>query len=139
MHAHKLTPTRFAGTRIVATPAALDGARWPAGVIVLRTARDEAFVLADVTADAIDDPHAIVAADAGYAGVWLSTAAATTYLERHCEWEPPSARPAFAQGMVGGLATKLWFEHDRVLILAPATLADDLQERLATGVTEHAA
>ncbi len=139
MHAHKLTPTRFPGTRIVAMPSALDGARWPAGAIVLRTARDEAFVLAVVAANAIDDPHAIVAADAGYSGVWLSTADALAYLERYCEWEAPTARPAFAQGMVGGLATKLWFEPDRMLILTPATMADDLQQRLATGITERAA
>lgn len=139
MHAHKLTPNRFPGTRIVATPAALDGARWPAGAIVLRTARDEAFVLADVAAAAVDDPHAIVVADAGYAGVWLTTDDAQAYLERYCEWEPPSMLPAFAQGMVGGLATKLWFERDRVLILTPATVAGDLQERLSAGVTERAA
>ncbi len=139
MHAHNHIPTRFPGTRIVATPASLDSARWPAGAIVLRTARDEAFVLAVVAADAIDDSHAIVVADAGYAGVWLSTDEAQAYLERHCEWEPPAVRPAFAQGMVGGLATKLWFEHNRVLILTPATLADDLQERLATSGTERAA
>ena len=139
MHAHKLTPTRFPGTRIVAAPVALDSARWPQGAIVLRTARDEAFVLAVVLPDAIDDPHAIVVADAGYAGVWLSTVEALAYLERHCEWQPPNARPAFAQGMVGGLATKLWFEHERVLMLVPATLVEDLSERLIESIAGGAA
>jgi hypothetical protein len=135
VHVYKLIPTRFPGTRIVAAPAALDNARWPHSAIVMRTARDEAFVLAVVQPEAIDDPHAIVVADAGYAGSWLPAEFARAYLERNCEWEPPAARPAFAQGMIGGLASKLWLENDRVLILVPATVAEDFRDRL----TEFAA
>jgi len=44
--------------------------------------------------------------------------AALDFLERSCEWELPRARPAFAQGMVAGLPLKLWFEPERVLLIA---------------------
>ncbi len=122
---------RIPGTRMVATPAVLDAVAWPADALVLRIAGDEIFVTAVVAADLIDDPHALVVPDAGFAGVWLPTTAALDFLERACEWEVPSARPAFAQGMVAGLPMKLWLETDRVLLIVPAPYATDLQERLA--------
>lgn len=121
---------RIQGTRIVATPAALNAARWPSDVLVLRLAADEAFVAATVTADAIADPHAIVVPDGGFAGLWLPTAEALDFLERSCEWEVPHARPTFAQGMVAGLPVKLWLEEERVLFVVAAPYATDLQERL---------
>ena len=122
---------RIEGTRIVATPAALASAQWPSGVLVLCLAADEVFVTAPVAAAAIADPHAIVAPDGGFAGVWLPTAEALDFLERTCEWELPHTRPAFAQGMVAGLAVKLWLEEDRVLFLVPAPFATELAERIA--------
>ncbi len=122
---------RVAGTRIVAKPAALDAALWPAAALVLRLAADEVFVTAVVDASLVDDPHALVVPDAGFVGVWLPMAAAQDFLERECEWEVPATRPAFAQGMVAGLPMKLWLETDRVLFLVPAPYATDLQERLA--------
>lgn len=121
---------RIGGTRIVATPAALDTAHWPSDALVLRLAADEVFVTAAVTAAAIADPHAIVAPDGGFAGVWLPTAEALDFLERTCEWEIPHDRPAFAQGMVAGLAVKLWLEEDRVLFVVPAPFATELAERM---------
>lgn len=121
---------RIRGTRIVATPAALDMARWPSEALVLRIAADEAFVTATVTADAIDDPHAIVAPDGGFVGIWLPAAEARDFLERTCEWEAPHTRPAFAQGMVAGLPVKLWLEAERVLFVVPTPYATDFQERL---------
>ena len=121
---------RIGGTRIVATPAALDTAPWPSDALVLRLAADEAFVTTPVAADAIADPHAIVAPDGGFAGVWLPTAEALDFLERTCEWELPPARPAFAQGMVAGLAVKLWLEEDRILFIVPAPFAMELAERM---------
>ncbi|MBX3010455.1 MAG: hypothetical protein KF832_03070 [Caldilineaceae bacterium] len=122
---------RIQGTRIVATPAALDAARWPDEALVLRLAADEAFVTAAVKADAVADPHAIVVPDGGFAGVWLPATTALDFLARTCEWEVPASRPTFAQGMVAGLPVKLWLETERVLLLVPAPYATDLQERLA--------
>lgn len=121
---------RIGGTRIVATPTALDAAHWPSDALVLRLAADEVFVTAPVAADTIADPHAIVAPDGGFASVWLPTAEALDFLERACEWELPHDRPAFAQGMVAGLAVKLWLEEERVLFVVPAPFAMELAERM---------
>lgn len=126
-----LALNRIKGTRIVATPAALDTARWPGDALVLRLAADEAFVAADVSASAVADPHAIVAPDGGFVGAWLPMAEALDFLERTCEWELPHARPAFAQGMVAGLPVKLCFEAERVLVVVAAPYANDLAERMA--------
>ena len=122
---------RIQGTRIVATPTALDSARWPDDALTLRLAADEIFVTTTVTADRIDDPHAIVAPDGGFAGLWLSTPEALDFLERTCEWELPHARPAFAQGMVAGLPVKLWLEEEKILFVVAAPYADELAERMA--------
>lgn len=127
MHALKRLPA----TRIVATPAALDAADWPAGALVLRFAADEVWVSAAETAVAlaarVPDAHALVEPDGSFAGAWLAAETAAAFLARACEWEPPAARPAFAQGMVAGLAVKLWFEAERVLILVPAPYAAELE------------
>lgn len=122
---------RFATTRIVATPQALDAAAWPAGTITLRSAPDEVWLTPLVEDAAVDDPHAIIIKDSSLAGVWLPAEEALAILERLCEWEIPSARPAFAQGSVAGVATKLWLEEDRILIIVPAPYAAEMEERLA--------
>lgn len=126
-----LALNRLKGTRIVATPAALDTARWPADALALRLAADEMFVTTTVSASVVADPHAIVAPDGGFVGAWLPLAEALDVLERTCEWEPPHDRPAFAQGMVAGLPVKLWFEAERVLFVVAAPYATDLAERIA--------
>ena len=122
---------RLPATRIVATPAALDAAEWPDDTLALRFAPDELLVTPPVANLALDDPHAIIIADSGYAGVWLPEAEALAFLERACEWELPPQRPAFAQGAVAGIATKLWFEAGRVLLIVPAPLIADFEERMA--------
>ena len=122
---------RISGTRIVATPAALDAASWPAGALALRLAPDEIFVTDTVGPETVADPYAIVVADAGFAGTWLSNEQGLDFLEHHCEWRLPDQRPAFAQGMVAGLPMKLWFEQDRLLLLVPAPYSTDLEDRLA--------
>ena len=122
---------RIHGTRIASTMAAIDVAVFPADALVLRLAPDEVFVMAPVSADIVNDPHAIVEPDAGFVGAWVNASEAMTILARHCEWELPQQRPAFAQGAVAGLATKLWFEKDRVLFVVPAPFATDLERVLA--------
>ena len=118
-------------TRIVATPAALDAARWPAGHVALRTAADEVLITPPLASPQVADEHAIVLADGSFFGGWIAPASALAVLERECEWEVPHARPAFAQGMVAGLPVKLWFESERVLVLVAEPLAHDLAERFA--------
>ena len=122
---------RLPATRIVATPAALDAAEWPDDTLALRLAPDELLVTPPIANPALDDPHAIIIADSGYAGVWLPEAEALAFLERACEWELPTQRPAFTQGAVVGIATKLWFEAGRVLLIVPAPLIADFEERMA--------
>ena len=116
-------------TRIVATPAALDAARWPAGHIALRTAADEVLITPPLAEPLVADEHAIVLADSSFFGGWIEAALALTVLERECEWELPRARPAFAQGMVAGLPLKLWFESERVLVFVAGPFAHELAER----------
>ncbi len=131
--------TRIHGTRIVASPKALDSAQWPDGAIALRTSPDEVLVIAPsptlraspLRGEGVrNDPHALIVPDAGFAGVWLPMAHALDFLSRECEWEIPTQRPAFVQGAVAGLAMKLWFEQDRVLLVVPAPFAHELEERI---------
>ncbi len=126
--------SRIQGTRIASTAAAIDGidaAAFPAGALVLRLAADEVFVTAAVSTDVVNDPHAIVEPDGGFVGAWVNAPEALAILARHCEWEQPQQRPAFAQGAVAGLAVKLWFEADRVLFVVSAPYAADLELLLA--------
>lgn len=125
---------RLLATRIVARAAALDGGAWPEGRVVLRTAVDELLIIppvADVSSVTNSDPYAIVVEDASYAGVWLGAEAAAAILRRHCEWQVTEERPAFAQGAIAGIATKLWLEADRVLFVVPAPYAVEFEERIA--------
>ena len=128
-------------TRVVATIAALDAAQWPTGSIALRVAPDEALILiSDSVADraetadrslvAVADPHAIVERDSGWCGAWVPSDQALGLVERACTWEPPRARPAFAQGAFADLPVKIWFEPDRVLFIVAAPFAADLEARL---------
>lgn len=122
---------RIEGSRVVATPTALDAARWPDGARSFRTAPDEVFVTAAISADMVDDPHAIVETDDGFMGAWVEADRALDFLERSCEWELPSERPAWAQGAVAGVPVKLWLDRDRVLFVVPAPYAHDLEDRLS--------
>ena len=124
---------RIAATRIVATPAALDAADIPQSSLALRFAPDELFVTPPLHHESvilIHDPHAIVISEGGFAGTWLPAYEAADFLARNCEWEVPDGRPAFAQGAVAGIPTKLWLEDDQVLFIVPAPYAVDFAERM---------
>ena len=121
---------RLPATRIVATPVTLDEIIWPEEALVLRFAPDEVLVMPPLGAVPVRDPHAIIIADGGFAGVWLTAGEALAFLERACEWEIPGERPAFAQGSVAGIATKIWLEDERVLFMVQAPYAHDFEERL---------
>ncbi len=121
-------------THIVAAPAAIDAAVdaavWPDDSLCLRLAPDEALITAEVTADAIDDPHAIVERETGFSAAWIDAAEATELLARACAWPLPDARPAFAQGAVADIPVKLWLEEERVLFVTQSAWVADLEERL---------
>lgn len=124
---------RLAGTRIVAAPAALDELDLPREAVALRFAADELFVtppLVDLSTLLAADAHAIAIDDAAFSGAWIQERVALDLLERHCQWPIPTARPAFAQGAVAGIATKLWLDEGRVLFVVPTPFAHEMEERL---------
>ena len=123
------------GVRVVATPEALDAARWDGtDVLVLRLAPDDAFGVGARTVE-VDDEHAIVEPEAGFVGAWLDAAALESEVGPHIEWPLPSGRPAMAQGTIAGVPAKLWLTsdaagEDRALLVTLAAYADELMDRL---------
>lgn len=114
------------GVRVVAEPGAIDRARWSGPeVMVLRTAADEAFGVGS-TAVEIDDEHAIVEDEAGFAGGWFDLDA----VARHVEWALPADRPALAQGSVAGVPAKVWLpegpDAGRAYVVVAAAYANEL-------------
>ena len=120
---------QISATHIVATSAALDKTTWPAEALVLRIASDEVLVIPPVEALNVDDLHAIVIPEGGFAAGWVAAAEALAFLERACEWELPRQRPALAQGAVAGVPVKLWLEEERVLFVVPGPYVYDFAER----------
>lgn len=120
-------PERLGGLRVVADPAALDGARWHGNeVTVLRLAPDDALGLGASGVD-VDDEHAIVESEGGFVGAWLPIGDVLP----HLEWRLPTERPALAQGAVAGVPAKLWLPTDGdALLVTAAAYADELAGRL---------
>ena len=120
---------RLTGLRVVADPAALDGARWQGDdVTILRVAPDDAFGLGAFTVE-VDDEHAIVEAEAGYVGMWLPI----EDIVPHLEWPLPSERPVLVQGAIAGVPAKLWLvdaDDADALLLTAAPYAAELVGRL---------
>ncbi len=140
---------RFSALRIAATAAALDALQPPHAVLALRFAPDELYLLPETTGTGATmkseisalqtqitapllalDEDAIIVRETGFSGLWLQHDEALDLLQRHCEWEPPTTRPAFAQGAVAGIPTKLWFTPERVLLLVATPHAQEMEERL---------
>ena len=123
-----LEPIR--GVRIVADPATVDTIRVLDGTVVLRLAPDDAFVLLEGPLESVD-VDAIIVAESGFVGCWLTSEEVAFRLVPHIEWPLPDARPALAQGLVAGVPARLWLESSRALLLCAAPYAHDLAERLA--------
>ena len=115
---------------VVATPAALDHARWQ-GVgdgspVVLRLAPDEALGLM-VWKVEVDDPHAIVDDDYGFAAGWCHQLG----LDEHVEWPIPDTPGTVAQGTVAGVPAKIWIgEDEEILLVTSCAYAAELADRL---------
>jgi hypothetical protein len=118
------------GRRILATPAAIDGVGWPAGAVVLRIAPDDVLVVGDGPID-VSDPHSIIEPDTGWCALRMSEEQALTILIHHAAWRPPPDRPVLAQGMVAGLAAKVYLDGDRSMIIVATPFAAELEERLS--------
>ena len=116
------------GIRVVANPAALDGAVWEGErLAILRFAPDDALGLG-AAAVTVEDTDAIIEPEVGFVGAWLPV----DEIERHIEWALPLDRPALAQGNVAGVPAKVWLpdRHRNALLIATSAHAHDLAERL---------
>ena len=120
-----LDPLR--GTRVVADSAALDRATWAGDhVTVLRFAPDDAFAIGATGID-VDDEHAIVEPEPGFAGSWVPV----EDLAHHVEWSIPTQRPGLSQGSVANVPARIWLPDDgNVLLITAAAYADELASRL---------
>ena len=119
---------RLQGLRVVADPAALDAARWQGDdLCVLRLAPDDAFAIGATDVE-IDDQHAIVESEPGFAGAWLPLDA----VAHHIEWSLPTERPVLAQGAVANVPARLWLPDDGdALLITAAAYAVELESRLS--------
>lgn len=125
-----------AAWRVVATPAAIDGARWQGdGVEVLRVAPDEALGIGAAAVD-LDDPDAIVEPDAGFSAA-LVDAEAWYGLVDHVEWPLPEDSGVLAQGKVAGVPAKVRTgtpgavpSDAPALLVVQTAHADELRRRL---------
>jgi hypothetical protein len=119
---------RLHGMRVVAAPAALDAAGWhgPGEVTVLRLAPDDAFAIGATGVD-VDDHHAIVESEPGFAGAWMPV----EELAHHIEWSLPADRPILAQGAVANVPARVWLPGGNdVLLVTAAAYAHELESRL---------
>ena len=122
-------PEVLQGRRVVAMPAALDSAVWPADSVVLRVAPDEVLVVGDGDS-LVGDPHALIEDDASLAGIELPFAEAGDVLARLCDWEWPIPGELVSQGLMAGIPVKVWTGSDRVLLIVPSSYLHEVEERL---------
>jgi len=116
------------GRRVVATPAALDGARWVGNdVDVLRIAPDEALGIGATDVE-VDDPDAIVEPEAGFSVALLDVDDWYGVVD-HIEWPTPDEGGALAQGKIAGVPAKLRLGEPTLLVVQTA-YADELRRRL---------
>ena len=122
--------------RVVATPAALDGARWQGEAVeVLRVAPDEALGIGATGVD-LDDPDAIVEPEASFSAAVVDIDAWYGLVD-HVEWLLPETRGVLVQGKVAGVPAKVRtgdpavMPTDRPALLVVQTAhADELRRRL---------
>ena len=120
------------GWRIIADPAALDQAPWPAGSHVVRISPDDVFVIGAAEPSVPADPHAIVTPEHGFAGAVLTADQVAHIALHHIEWQLPAGRPALAQGQIAGVPAKLVLHADgSALLLVACAARHELEERLA--------
>ncbi len=118
------------GRRIVATPDAIDSAGIPPDALIFRIAPDDALVVVDGPIDVSDD-HAIIESDTGWCALRVSEERALTMLVHHAAWDPPPDRPVLVQGMVAGMAAKVYLDGDRSMIVVATPFSAELEERLS--------
>jgi hypothetical protein len=120
-----LEPLR--GLRVIASPEALDGARWSGHVTLLRFAPDEVLAIDAITVD-IDDSDAIVEHETGFVGARLAPGDLEDVVA-HMDWPLPTATGVLAQGKIAGVPAKVLIGEPPLLV-TNAAYADELLSRL---------
>ena len=129
VHVH--AAEQLAGWRIIAEPAALDGAKWPKGSRAVRISPDDVFLIGGVEPKIAGDAHAIITPEHGFSGIELSAAQVASMAEEHIEWQLPAKLPAMSQGQVAGVPAKLLFAADgSALLLVACAATHELLGRL---------
>lgn len=118
--------------RVVADPEVLDAGEWPAASLPLRIAPDDRLVIGAAAHQlVVTDPHAIVADEPGFVGVWLSADHWAEVAAEHVEWHLPEPG-SLAQGWVASVPAKVWIDTDgRALLICAAAYRAELEERVA--------
>ncbi len=125
MHGPEIVVAR----RLIATPDALDRGSFPPQAVVMRFATDDALVIGEGEIR-LDDTHAIIEEERGFAALVLTPEEAVRLFERHLLWQLPPERPAVAQGALAGIPTRIWLEEDRVTVLVATPFVHELLERI---------
>jgi len=129
---------REPGVRVVASPEALDAAEWQdAGPgpdefepLILRFAPDEAFAVG-ATGVHLDDPDAIVEAEVGYTAVMFPVDEFIDVVLPRIEWPVSPTRPAFCQGSIAGVPSKLYIDTTgAATVFIAGSYVDDFLSRL---------
>jgi hypothetical protein len=129
---------RAPGIRVVAAPDALDRAVWKDDgpgpdefePLVLRLAPDDALAVGATGVD-IDDEHAIIEREVGFLALMFPADEFADRVVPHLEWPAPLERPAFAQGAIAGVPSKLYIDTTgAAIVFVMASFVDDLRSRL---------
>jgi hypothetical protein len=124
-------PEHLAGWRVVARPDALDALVGAGLGPTLRLAPDDLLLVGVAAAPVVADADAIVVPDAGFVAWDLDGDELDDLIERHVEWELPTARPAVAQGLIASVPAKVWLHEDGTAqLVCLAAYADELAERV---------
>jgi hypothetical protein len=122
------------GIRVVATPAAIDGAAWTptSGTRLWRTAPDEVLAwAADAVVEVtVDDPDAIVEPEHGFVSATLS-GADVELVSHHVDVPLPTELPGLVQGKIAGVPASLALvPGGGGILVVQAAYADELARRL---------
>lgn len=117
--------------RVIATVSALDATQWPRAGAILRLAPDEVLVLDPrEPMPEIADPHAIVFDDEGWVRYRTTREDGVELMAQLADW--PTPETGFAQGRVGGIATKVVVRSETLWFVVPATFAHDFGVRIGS-------
>ena len=129
---------RAPGVRVVAAPDAVDTAQWQdAGPgpddfepLVLRFAPDEAFAVG-ATGAHVDDADAIIEPELGYTAIMFPVDEFIDVVLPRIEWPVAPTRPAFCQGSIAGVPSKLYIDTTgAATVFVAAAYLDDFLSRL---------